>query len=73
MFLNTFESVVSNEILLVKRCCINNSTKPTANSTAEKIKKKKVRDKILRLSKAKPTNKAIPYNVIHNSSAVRRR
>ena len=48
-------------------------TKPTPNSTAEKIRKKKVRERILRLSYARPNTKVSAYNVIHRSSAVRRR
>jgi transketolase C-terminal domain/subunit len=41
------------------KCCINIITKPKANSAAEKIKKKKVKDNILTLSNIKPTNKTI--------------
>ena len=68
--LKKFESVASREMLRVSRCCKSKSTNPTANSTAEKIKKKKVRDKIFKLSNISPINNEIPYRVIHNNSAV---
>jgi len=38
---------------------------------AEKIKKKKVKESILRLSNIKPIYKTITYNVIQRSSAVK--
>jgi hypothetical protein len=37
---------------------------------AEKIKKKKVSDRILRLSYTKPTKRTMEYKVIHSNSAV---
>ena len=51
--------------------CINIITRPSANSAAENIKKKKVSDSTLTLSNINPTNKTIIYNDIHISSAVR--
>lgn len=59
--------------VLVIRCCKSIITKPTPNSAAEKIKKKKDKDKMLRLSNARPIIKTNPYKVIHNNSAVKRR
>ena len=63
-------SELSRDIVRVSRCCSSKSTSPIANSTAEKIKKKNVRDNIFKLSKANPVNKARAYKVIHNNSAV---
>ena len=40
----------SRSIDRVNKCCISIITKPTPNSTAEKIKKKKVRDRKFKLS-----------------------
>jgi hypothetical protein len=68
-----FISELSKLIVRVRRCCNRRSTSPIANSTAENIKKKKVRESIFRLSKASPVKRANAYNVIHNSSAVSRR
>jgi len=51
-------------------CCTSIIIKPNPNSTAERIKKKKVNDKMLRLSYTSPIDKQITYNVIHKSSAV---
>lgn len=51
-------------------CWTNIIIKPKPNSTADKIRKKNVKDNILRLSKIKPINKHNMYNVIHNNSAV---
>lgn len=48
-------------------------TKPTANSTAEKIKKKNVRETKFRLSYDNPTIKVKAYKVIQMSSAVSKR
>ena len=48
-------------------------TKPTPNSTAEKIKKKKVRETKFKLSYIIPTIRVKPYKVIQSNSAVRRR
>jgi len=55
---------------LKSTCCIKIITKPNANSAAENIKKKKVSDNMLTLSKIKPINNTIIYNDIHISSAV---
>lgn len=52
-------------------CCTRIITKPKANSTAEKIKKKNVKDNILTLSKIKPTSKTIMYKDIQSNSAVK--
>ncbi len=51
--------------------CINRITRPTANSIADKTKKKKVNDKIFKLSYKRPTTKVIPYKTIQMSSAVK--
>ena len=48
-------------------------TKPTANSTAEKIKKKNVKETRFRLSYDNPTINVKAYKVIQISSAVSRR
>jgi hypothetical protein len=45
-------------------------TNPKANSTAENIKKKKVRDNKFTLSNIKPITRTITYKDIHKSSAV---
>lgn len=45
-------------------------TRPIPNSIAEKTKKKKVKDKIFKLSKIKPKNNVIAYKVIQRISAV---
>lgn len=41
------------------------------NSTADKTKKKKVKDKKFRLSYKKPIERTITYKVIHSNSAVK--
>ena len=51
-------------------CWISIIISPRANSAAEKIRKKNVNDKMLRLSNIKPTSSTIIYNDIHISSAV---
>jgi len=51
-------------------CCISIITKPKANSAAENIRKKNVKERILTLSNIKPTNKTIMYKEIHINSAV---
>lgn len=43
---------------------------PNPNSTADNIRKKKVKDNKFTLSKIKPTTKTIIYSDIHNNSAV---
>lgn len=48
----------------------SNKTKPRPNSMAEKTKKKKVKDKIFKLSKIKPIKRVTAYKVIQSSSAV---
>jgi hypothetical protein len=68
-----FMSELSRVIVRVSKCCKSNKTRPIANSTAEKIRKKNVKDNIFRLSNANPVNKAKAYNVIHNNSAVSKR
>lgn len=70
MNLKTLVSLSLNVIVRLKRCCKSKRTKPTPNSIAEKIKKKKVKESILRLSKINPIYNTITYNVIHKSSAV---
>lgn len=44
---------------------------PIPNSTADRTKKKKVRDSKFKLSYIKPADKTITYSVIHKSSAVK--
>lgn len=68
-----FKKLTSWSFKLIERFIIfwnNKSIKPTPNSIAEKTKKKKVNDSILRLSLNKPIIKTIEYKVIHNNSAV---
>ena len=48
-------------------------TTPIPNSIAEKTKKKNVKDSTFKLSKNKPINKTITYNVIQSNSAVNKR
>jgi hypothetical protein len=48
----------------------NNKIAQTSNSTAEKIKKKNVNDRIFKLSLTSPTNNTIAYKVIQSNSAV---
>ena len=45
-------------------------TRPTPNSTAEKIRKKNVSDSKFKLSYARPISKVKEYKVIQRSSAV---
>jgi len=45
-------------------------TRPTPNSTAEKIKKKNVKESKFKLSYINPIRSVIAYKVIHISSAV---
>jgi hypothetical protein len=52
------------------RCCISIIINPNPNSTADNIRKKKVKDSKFTLSKIKPTTKTIMYSDIHNNSAV---
>jgi hypothetical protein len=56
--------------VLSKICCKRIRTRPTPNSIAEKMRKKKVRESIFKLSYANPTNRTIAYNVIQSNSAV---
>ena len=60
-------------IVRVSKCCMSIITKPTANSTAEKIKKKNVKETRFKLSYANPTINVKAYRVIQMSSAVSRR
>ena len=50
--------------------CINIITRPIPNSTADRTKKKKVRESKLELSYIKPIDNTTIYKVIHRSSAV---
>ena len=50
--------------------CTKIITKPKPNSTADKIKKKKVNDNKFKLSKTSPASKVNMYSVIHKNSAV---
>lgn len=59
--------------LRVIKCCSSMITKPTPNSTAEKIRKKNVNDSRLRLSYARPIRRVREYKVIQRSSAVNNR
>ena len=54
-------------------CCTNIIINPSPNSTADKIKKKKVKDSIFKLSNTNPTKIHITYKVIQRSSAVNKR
>ena len=51
-------------------CCTNIIINPKPNSTADKIRKKNVSERMFKLSKIKPTKRHITYKVIHKSSAV---
>jgi len=68
-----FTSFESKFNVLVNKCCSNRRIKPTPHSIADNIKKKKVNDKIFKLSKANPTNTTTIYKVTHNNSAVKSR
>jgi len=50
VYLKTFVSFECKLKVRIKICCSKRITKPTPNSTAENIKKKKVKDNKLRLS-----------------------
>ena len=56
-----------------KRCCKRSIIKPTLNSTAEKIRKKNVKESKFRLSETRPTKSTIVYKVIQSNSAVKSR
>ena len=45
-------------------------TRPIPNSTADRTRKKKVKEIIFKLSYKSPIDKTIIYRVIHNNSAV---
>lgn len=71
--LANFEKLKSESVkdkVLVIVFWINNKIKPIPNSTADKTKKKKVKDKTLIQSNIKPIINEIAYNVIHKISAV---
>ena len=51
--------------------CTSIKIRPNPNSTADKIKKKKVRESRFKLSNISPIIKEAAYNVIHNNSAVK--
>lgn len=51
-------------------CCNKIIIKPSANSAAENIRKKNVKESILTLSKIKPKTRTIIYKDIHINSAV---
>jgi len=55
---------------LVKTFCTKSRTNPTPNSTADKTRKKKVKDKKLALSYTIPKDNTSTYKVIHKISAV---
>jgi hypothetical protein len=55
---------------LKKTFCKSIITSPIPNSTADKTRKKKVKDKRFILSKTNPTEITIIYNVIQSNSAV---
>ena len=69
--LNTFVSESFKFKVRDKICWSSNRTRPIPNSTAEKIKKKNVRDRIFKLSLTSPTNNTIAYRVIQSNSAVK--
>ena len=68
-FLELFESWID----LKKIFWIKIKIKPIPNSTAERTRKKKVKDSKLRLSNNSPAEGVIRYKVIHKISAVSRR
>lgn len=51
--------------------CTSIKIKPNPNSTADNIKKKKVRESKFRLSNTSPIINEAAYNVIHSNSAVK--
>ena len=51
--------------------CTSIKIKPNPNSTADNIKKKKVRESRFKLSNISPIMREAAYNVIHNNSAVK--
>ena len=58
---------------LIIMCCTSIIIRPNPNSTADKIKKKNVKDSILRLSNTSPRTSTIIYKVIQSNSAVNSR
>lgn len=50
--------------------CTSIKIKPNPNSTADNIKKKKVKESKFKLSKISPITKEAAYKVIHSNSAV---
>jgi len=58
---------------LIIICCTSIMIRPNPNSTAERIRKKKVSDNIFKLSNTSPRIKTITYKVIQSSSAVSKR
>ena len=65
--------LISKLNVRVNKCCKRSSTRPTENSTAEKIKKKNVNEIKFKQSYAIPTNKTRAYKVIQINSAVKSR
>lgn len=58
---------------LIIICCTSIIISPNPNSTADKMRKKNVKDSMLRLSNTNPRISTIMYKVIQSNSAVNKR
>ena len=70
---NEFTFVSFKLIDLSTICCTSIIIRPNPNSTAERMRKKKVNDSMFRLSNTNPRISTIIYKVIHSNSAVNKR
>ena len=70
MYFNQFLELLDNCIDLKNIFCTRIITSPIANSTADKTKKKNVRESKFTLSYRKPMNSTNKYKVIQSNSAV---
>jgi len=70
---NEFVFVSFKFIDLIIMCCTSIIMRPNPNSTAERMRKKKVNDRIFRLSNTSPRIRTRIYNVIQSNSAVSKR
>jgi hypothetical protein len=64
-----FESFKLIDLIII--CWTNIIMSPKPNSTADRMRKKKVSERIFKLSYIKPIDSEIIYKVIHNNSAVK--
>ena len=72
-YLKVLDSSKLKSRVRTKVCWNKIRTSPTLNSTAERIRKKKVNETKFKLSKKKPNSKVKAYKVIQINSAVNRR